>query len=156
MDTNINSTIKFNGFMDFGHNSWDPDKAKTLFEQLKNMVFEDGVESKSHRIHKIAVKIERCSDEGIILDSNIYIYECYDDALFRINKFQYMKNYEVEVFELTKDSRYDSPVFTFRHMMMKTYDGDSYFRLANPTSQRIELFNLRKFYDKETVFYIYR
>ena len=146
---------KFNGFLDFGHHSnWDPDQAKNLSKQLERLVF-DEYESKYGITHKIAVKIEKVNPSQIVTSSEIYIYETYSDALFRINKYETMSDYDVEVFEVIKDTRYENTIiYSYSHILKKNYFETHYSRLAQPTSQRIEIFNLRRWFDNETIFYV--
>lgn len=143
---------KFNGFLDFGHCAWDSERAMRLYNTLLTYIFDDEIEND----HKVAVRIEKVADDGFILLSEIHIFNSYIDALRLINKNEYSNNIYVEVYEIKKYTSMSLEVqYTYVHMLYKIYDSSNYARLAQPEESKIEINILRKWFDKQTIFYIY-
>jgi len=125
---------------DFGEfNIWN-EKVIEAGNNVLERIFESDESS------KIAVIVNRITDDGYILNRDIYIYNTYTDALSTINQFEYSSNVGVTVYEINRNG--------YTHMMMKLSDSTGYRRLAQPSYTRYEVSNIRSMFDTSAKIYM--
>ena len=116
------------------YKTWDSDRMSTIGKHLLENIF---IMDKS--VSKIAVKVLKTDDNGVVKGAELYIYDSYINALEQINNNEFDKNIAVEVFEINYHG--------YAHIMYKAFDGICYIRYAHPKFHKYELSTVRYLYD---------